>query len=293
MSKPELDGAETSSFAPFAGQVVIVTGAVQGIGAGIAEHFATRGATTAIVDVDRERGRAIHRRLESRGKVKFWECDLRRPPAITEMVERLWDLEGRVDVVVNNAADHGPRLGMLEYSLDQWQSVIATNLTGTFWLTREVVRRMVAARIHGNIVNVLAIQGQIPIPTYGAYVASKGGLEALTRAMAVEFAPHGVRANGVMLGAIYSGSTSGAGESAPSAEIDFERVPSELDGSVPNLVGRMGRPSDVARVVAMLASPEASYLTGSVIVVDGGRLLNRGADAFSPPPASKEARTRK
>jgi len=268
--------------APFAGQVVLVTGAVQGIGAGIAEHFASCGATTAIVDIDSSRGRQLEGRLRKRGlKVMFWECDLRQPTAIAELVEGVWSKEGRVDVLVNNAADHGPRHSMLDYSLEDWQNVLSANLTGTFLLTRDVVRRMVATGIRGNIVNTLAIQSQIPIPTYSAYVASKGGLEALTRAMAVEFAQHGIRANAVMLGAIYSGSTSGVDDPGVRSEVDYEQVPTSMDSNVPNLVGRMGRPSDVARIVGMLASPESSYLTGSVIVVDGGRLLNRGADAFS------------
>lgn len=279
--------------AQFAGKVVLVTGAAQGIGAGIAEHFASCGATAAIVDIDASRGGQLEGRLRKRGlQVRFWECDLRQPPAIADLVERVWSTEGRVDVLVNNAADHGPRHPMLDYSLDDWQNVLSANLTGAFLLTRDVVRRMVAAGIHGNVVNTLAIQSQIPIPTYSAYVASKGGLEALTRAMAVEFAPHGIRANAVMLGAIYSGSTSGVEDSGVQREIDYEQVPASMDSSVPNLVARMGRPSDVARIVGMLASPESSYLTGSVIVVDGGRLLNRGADAFSEAARRKKEASR-
>jgi NAD(P)-dependent dehydrogenase (short-subunit alcohol dehydrogenase family) len=277
----------------FAGQVVLVTGAVQGIGAGIAEHFASCGAITAIVDIDSDRGRQAERRFKKRGlHITFRECDLREPSAVSALVEKVWSEEGHIDILVNNAADHGPRRSLLEYSLEDWQSVLATNLTGTFWLTREVVRRMIAGGISGNIVNILAIQSQIPIPTYSAYVASKGGLEALTRAMAVEFAPHHIRANGVMLGAIYSGSTSSAAGSAARSDIDFEQVPPTMDRNVPNLVGRMGRPSDVARVVAMLASSESSYLTGSVMLVDGGRLVNRGADAFSQAAERKREASR-
>jgi len=270
----------------FDGQVAVVTGGVQGIGAGIAGHLASCGASVAIVDLNAVAGGEAERRFKSSGlPVRFWACDLSEPGQISSVVDKLWKAEGRIDVLVNNAVDHGPRAGMLDYALSDWERVIQVNLTGTFWLTREVVKRMVKAQIAGNIVNVLAIQSEVPIAGYGAYVASKGGLEALTRAMAVEFATHGIRANGVMLGAIYSGSTKGGAPSNAGSAIDFESVPTDLDKSIPNLARRMGRPSDVANVVALLAAPASSYLTGTVVVVDGGRLLNRGTDPFGPKPA--------
>ncbi len=229
----------------FSGHVVVVTGGVQGIGEGIALHLASSGATIAIIDVDSSKGLETERRRSRQGlAVKFWQCDLNDPEAISAAVAAIWRKEGRIDVLVNNAAAHGPRLSLLEYSVGDWESVLRTNLTGTFWLTREIARRMIAHRIAGSIVNILAIQSEVPIAGYGPYVASKGGLEAFTRATAVELSAHNIRANGVM-------------------------------------------PSDVARAVAFLASPESSYLTGSVVVVDGGRLLNRGTDPFSPPPADR------
>jgi NAD(P)-dependent dehydrogenase (short-subunit alcohol dehydrogenase family) len=272
----------------FSGRVVVVTGGVQGIGEGIAVQMASSGAAVAIIDMDAAKGQETERRLSRQGfAVKFWPCDLNDPEAISATVDAIWRKEGRVDVLVNNAAAHGPRLPLLEYSVRDWESVLRTNLTGTFWLTREIARRMIAGQIAGSVVNILAIQSEVPIAGYGPYVASKGGLEALTRAMAVELSPYNIRANGVMLGAIYSGSTRAAGPQDSASATDFENVPPVLDEAVPNLVGRMGRPSDVARAVAFLASPESGYLTGSVVVVDGGRLLNRGADPFSPPPADR------
>jgi NAD(P)-dependent dehydrogenase (short-subunit alcohol dehydrogenase family) len=272
----------------FSGQVVVVTGGVQGIGEGIALYLASAGAAVAIIDVDSAKGLEAERRLSRQGlAVRFWHCDLNEPESISASVDAIWRKEGRIDVLVNNAAAHGPRVSLLEYSVRDWESVLRTNLTGTFWLTREVARRMIAHQIAGSIVNILAIQSEVPIAGYGPYVASKGGLEALTRAMAVELSAHNIRANGVMLGAIYSGSTRGPGLLDSASVADFENVPPTLDQAVPNLVGRMGRPSDVARAVAFLASPESSYLTGAVVVVDGGRLLNRGTDPFSPPPADR------
>src|SRR5438046_3744039 len=157
--------------------------------------------------------------------VTFWECDLRQTSQVTSLVDRIWSGAGRVDVVVNNAAEHSPRRPILDYSIKDWDNVLATNLTGTFWITREVVSRMVAARVEGSIVNIVAIQSQIPISTYAAYVASKGGLEALTRAMAVEFAAHGGRATAVMLGAICRRSTQGAGGQAAGLDPGFGQVP--------------------------------------------------------------------
>lgn len=278
--------------AEFAGKVAVVTGGAQGIGGGIAAWLAKHGAAVAIIGRDPQRGEKAVNGLKANGsKASFWRCDLRDTSAVSDTVERIWAADGRIDVLVNNAVDHGPRRALLDYPLEDWERVVTTNITGTFWLTREVVRRMVEAGIRGSIVNILAIQSQIPMATYGPYVASKGALEALTRAMAVEFAEHGIRANGVMVGAIYSGSTRGAQAQAdpPGGETDYETVPRTLDEAAPNLVGRMGRPSDVAAVVGMLASSSSTYLTGSVIVVDGGRLLNRGEDVFSRAARKEES----
>src|SRR5581483_4548631 len=111
-------------------QVAVVTGAAQGIGAGIASHLAELGAGIAIVDVDTRFGKATESRLRSEGhQCTFWECDLSVPDAVTSVVARIWQDRGRVDVVVNNAVNHGPRLPMLQYSVQQWEAVIRTNLT--------------------------------------------------------------------------------------------------------------------------------------------------------------------
>jgi NAD(P)-dependent dehydrogenase (short-subunit alcohol dehydrogenase family) len=140
---------------------------------------------------------------------------------------------------------------------------------------------MVAQGSGGAIVNILAIQAQLPIAGYGAYVASKGGLDALTRALAVELAPHRIRVNGVVVGSVYSDSTRLV-VGTPDDPADPEAVPAALDAAAATLLGRMGRPGDVARLVAFLASDDAAYLTGSLVVADGGRLLNRAPDPLIP-----------
>jgi NAD(P)-dependent dehydrogenase (short-subunit alcohol dehydrogenase family) len=261
----------------------IVTGATRGIGRGIALELARRGYAVGIIARDAARAHEVLAAIrDAGGEGTFVAADLTQHDVLPAAIERAADALGRLDVLVNNAASVGTIKPFLELTIDEWREPIDTNLTATFLASQAAVRRMLSQATGGVIVNLLAIQSQLPIRGYAAYCASKGGLEALTRALAVELAPHGIRVNGLVVGSVYSESVRAILSDELAASDDLEDVPHALDAQAATLVGRMGRPSDVARVVAFLASEDAAYMTGSIVVADGGRLLSRQADPLIP-----------
>jgi NAD(P)-dependent dehydrogenase (short-subunit alcohol dehydrogenase family) len=268
-------------------RAAIVTGATRGIGRGIALDLAGRGYAVAIIGRDATRAEHVLAQIRSCGADGcFVAADLTHHALLPSVIERASEMLGRLDVLVNNAASVGSIKPVLELTLDEWREPIDTNLTATFLTSQAAARRMLAQGTGGAIVNLLAIQSQLPIRGYAAYCASKGGLDALTRALAVELAPHAIRVNGLVVGSVYSESVRAILPDELAASEDLEEVPSLLDAQAATLIGRMGRPSDVARVVAFLASEDAAYLTGSIVVADGGRLLSRQADPLVPRSVS-------
>lgn len=256
----------------FAGQVAVVTGAAGGIGRGIALRLAAEGATVAVVDRDAERTAAVVDEIG--GTATGMPVDLADAAARAQVVPQVVAQHGRVDVLVNNAATLGARLPLSELDEDDWSTVVDTNLTATAFLCRDAARDMLP-RGAGAIVNLTSLQAQLPLPAHLAYVASKGGISALTRALAVELAHTGIRVNAVVPGMI--GSPGLADEFADAGAAGG-------DVHVPNLVGRLGTPDEVAGVVAYLASSEAAYVTGALWQVDGGRSLSRMPDPLLPSP---------
>lgn len=252
------------------GKTALVTGAGGGIGAAIATTLAAAGASVALVDRDSTGAGQTEAEISRSGaRALSFVGDISDATEREHLMESIRSLLGPIDVLVNNAADHGQRISFCELESTEWERIISTNLTAAAFFAREVAPSMIE-RGEGCIINLAAIQAQLPVPTYAAYVTSKGGIISLTRALAVELSPQGIRVNAIAPGAI----------STPSTSTALEQSGSELE-KAPTLLGRMGTAQDIAEVARFLASPSASFITGSVLVVDGGRSLSREPDPLA------------
>ena len=240
------------------GRVAVVTGGARGIGRGIAELLASRGAAVAIAYHSSEQGaREVETAATSRGE-RVWvsQCDVANQQSVEAFFETVHRDVGPVDVLVNNAAiTRDAHIVMMDTA--RWELVLRTNLDGAYHCVRAVARGMLLRR-WGRIINITSPSATMPLPGQANYAASKAGLVGLTRALARELAPHGVLVNAVSPGMIDTEMLA-----AMPATMRTQAL-----GAVP--VGRVGTVGEVAQVVAFLASEASSYVTGQVIAVDGG-----------------------
>jgi len=244
-----------------AGKVAIVTGAAQGIGKEIATALAQEGADLAVVDVNLEQAEKTAQELAALGrKTMALKVDVSKSAEVDEMVNKILDKFGKIDILVNNAGITRDNL-LLRMKEEEWDLVISINLKGTFNCLKAVTRPMIKAR-SGKIVNIASIIGIAGNAGQANYAASKAGVIALTKSAAKELASRNVNVNAVAPGFIQTAMTQGLPEAVK--EEMLKRIP----------LAKLGEVKDVAKAVLFLAGPDSNYITGQVIVVDGGMVMN-------------------
>lgn len=237
----------------YAGKVVIVTGAGRGIGRCVAEMYAAEGAAVVLAERDAITGEAVERAIhEKGGDACFVRTDVSIPGQVTAMVRKAVELYGTVDILINNAG-FGIWKPPLELAVDEWDTVLDTNLRGAFLCAREAARHM-KEQGGGSVINIASTRAFMSEAGSEAYAASKGGLVALTHALAASLAQYRIRVNCISPGWIETG--------------DYNAL-READHTQ-HFSGRVGRPEDIARACLFLTGEGNDFISGENIIIDGG-----------------------
>ncbi len=238
-------------------RVCIVTGGAQGIGEACIRRFARENARVVIADIDDVRGAALAAEVGG----LYVHCDVGDKAQVDALVAHTIAAHGCIDVLVNNAGIF-KAADFLDVTEADFDAVLRINLKGPFLVGQAVAREM-AKKGSGSIINMSSVNGVLAIPTIASYNVSKGGINQLTRVMALALADKGIRVNAVAPGTI-------ATELAAKAVLTSDEAKAKIMSRIP--MKRLGQPSEIADTVAYLASDAASYITGEIVVVDGGRM---------------------
>lgn len=248
-------------------KIAVVTGGGSGIGEQIARLFAQQGAHVILADIRLDAAEQVTGEIRaSGGSVRAQQLDVAEESQVRAAIERVAAAEGRLDILVNNAGiSHVGSI--LETSLEDWERVMSVNARGVFLCTREAVRQMLAQSPAGGvIINMSSVAATIGVDRRLPYSASKGAVLALTRSVAIDFVTRGIRCNAICPGTVQTPFVEGylarhfAGHE--------EEARRQLHARQP--IGRMGQPDEIAHAALYLASDEASFVTGSALVIDGG-----------------------
>ncbi len=244
----------------FVEKVALITGAASGIGRAVARRFAALGAAVVVCDVDEDGGAETVRRVEETGATaRFVSCDVADARAVVRLHDEIISRFGRLDCAVNNAGIGGPWERLESYPRDDWERVLAVNLSGVFYCMQEQIKRM--ANSSGAIVNISSIAGRRGLPYQAPYTASKHGVIGLTRVAAQEAARYNIRVNAVCPVYTHTPLFEPLIAANPRrAEKMLERIP----------LRRFAQPQEIADTVTWLCSEQARFITGQALNVDGG-----------------------
>jgi len=248
-------------------EVALVTGGAHGIGRAIAERLAENGAAVAVLDIDSDSVERAASEISAQGsRVMALTGDVADAACLAAVHKEIHDQLGPIGILINNAGINTSkdRRAIHEYAEDDWNRILRVDLTGVFIVSKAIVPGMIQ-RGGGRIVNIASIAGLVPLRLQSAYVAAKAGVVNLTRSMALELGPHGILSNCVAPGSII---TRGTLALFYGPEGDKTEIAKSLLSHVP--LGRPGTPEEIAHAVTFLVSPEASYINGAVLTVDGG-----------------------
>ncbi len=244
-------------------KIAIVTGGAAGIGRSIALAFADEGADVAIADIQMEKAEAVAREIQDRGRRAVTiQCDVGSSEQVDNMVVQVVEELGGLHILVNNAAIILPGL-FWKVSDEDWDKIIRTNLSSVFYGSRAAAKVMIEQKQGGRIINMSSIHATLSEPFAASYTAAKGGIEAMSRTMATELAPYKILVNCVAPGATFSELTTPMYTESVKRAL-FQRVP----------LKEIAQPEWIAAGVVFLASEDSRYMTGQVLTIDGGYVMD-------------------
>jgi glucose 1-dehydrogenase len=245
------------------GRKALVVAGANGIARACVERFAAAGAEVCFSDINERNGVELADKLQQAGyKARFFVSDAGDSKQVRELVNSAIDTMGTVDVLLNSAGIATPR-NLLDITEEEYDRTLNVNLKSAFVASQEVARHLLARKSKGVIINMSSVNSVMTIPNLLAYNVSKGGINQLTRNMAVTLAPHGIRVNAIGPGTIET-------ELVRATVLSSEEAMTKIMSRTP--MGRLGQPEEMASIALFLASNESSYITGQIIFADGGRM---------------------
>ena len=250
-------------------KVAIITGAATGIGKGIATCYMREGAAVAVDYVHGQQDQAnqvVDELKRAGGKALAVEADVTQPDQVEALIEETVSAFGKLDIMVNNAGIE-KKISFVDFPLDEYEKIVAVNLTGPFLCAQCAARQMIKQGQGGRIINISSVHEDLPMPTNAPYCATKGALRMLTRTICVELAPHKITVNNIGPGAFDTPMDAELRANRPLFEQLLDEIP----------LHRMGQPEEIGMLAVYLGSDESAYVTGSTFFIDGGMLRQSGS----------------